>query len=55
MNRQPRKDVKEINKDLDEVLVIILDIRTIYIKNLNQANNVKKQYNQIYTITLRLE
>ena len=34
---------------------MILDIRTIYTKYLNQANNTDKQYNQIQTIALGLE
>ena len=37
----------EIDGNPDEVLKMILDIRTIYTKYLNQANNADKQYNQI--------
>ena len=34
---------------------IVLDIRTIYIKYLNQANNANKWYNQIWIVALGLE
>ena len=34
---------------------IILDMRIIYTKYLNQANNADNQYNQIQTVDLGLE
>ena len=34
---------------------MILDMRTIYTKYLNQANSANKKYNQIQTIALRLK
>ena len=37
------------------VLKMILNMHTIYTKYLNQTNNADKQYNQIQTVTLRLE
>lgn len=36
-------------------MIIILDIRTIYIKYLNQVNNANEQYNQIQIIALEFE
>ena len=39
----------------NEVFKMILDMRTIYTKDLNQANNVNKQCNQIQTVALKLE
>ena len=45
----------EMDKDLEGVLMIILNIRNIYTKYLNQVNYVDKQCNQIRNIALRLE
>ena len=45
----------KINKDLNRVLTMILDMRIIYTKYLNQANNANKKCKQICTIALELE
>ena len=45
----------EMDKNLDGVLKIILDMHIIYTKYLNQAYNANKQYNQIWIIALALE
>ena len=37
----------EMDRNPDGVLKMILDMRTIYTKYLNQANNADEQYNQI--------
>ena len=44
-----------MDKDLDGVLTMILDMRNIYTKYLNQANHADKQCNEIQTIALGLE
>lgn len=36
-----------MNRNPDEILKMISDMRTIYTKYLNQANNADKQYNPI--------
>ena len=46
INSQEKLFIK-INKNLNGVLRIILDIYTIYTKYMNQANNADKQYNQV--------
>ncbi len=43
-----------IDRKPDGVLKMILDICIIYTKYLDQANNADKQYNQIWTVALRL-
>lgn len=45
----------EIDSNSDKFLKMILDMRTIYIKYLNQLNNANKYYHQIRIIALRLE
>ena len=45
----------EMDRNPDGVLKMILDMRTIYTKYLNQANNADKQCNQIRTVALGLE
>ena len=50
-----KKLLTEIDKDPDGVLTIILDMHNIYTKYLNQANHANKQYQEIWTIALRLE
>ena len=45
----------EMDRNADGVLKMILDMRTIYIEYLNQANNTDKQCNQIWTVALGLE
>ena len=45
----------EMDKDPNGVLTIILDIRNIYTKYLNQANHANKQCKKIRTIALGLE
>ncbi len=49
------KLLTEMDKDPDEVLMMILDMRNIYTKYLNQANHANKQCKKIQTIALRLE
>ncbi len=49
------KLLTEMDKDPDAVLTMILDMRNIYTKYLNQANHANKQYKEIRTIALRLE
>ncbi len=49
------KLLTEMDKDPDGNLTMILDIRNIYIKYLNQTNHTDKQCKEIRTITLRLE
>ena len=49
------KLLTEMDKDLDGVLTIILDMRNIYTKYLNQANYADKQCKEIRTIALGLE
>ena len=49
------KLLPEMNKDPDEVLIIILDICNIYTLYLNQVTYADKQCNQIQTIALGLE
>ena len=44
-----------MDKDPDGVLTMILDMRNIYIKYLNQANHADKQCKEIQTIALGLE
>lgn len=44
-----------MNKNPQKVLIIILNICTIYTKYLNQANNPNKKCNQIYIIALKLK
>ena len=44
-----------MDKDPDGVLTMILDIRNIYTKYLNQANHANKQCKEIRTIALGLE
>ena len=44
-----------MDKDLDGVLTMILDMRNIYIEYLNQANHANKQCKKIRTIALGLE
>lgn len=45
----------EIDKNLDIILIMILDMRNIYIKYLNLANHANKQCKKIRTIALMLE
>ncbi len=45
----------EIEKDPEGVLSIILDMRRIYTKYLDQANKVDKERDEIHTRTLGLE
>ena len=49
------KLLTEMDKNPDEVLTMILDIRNIYTKYLNQANHANKQCKKIRTIALGLE
>ena len=49
------KLLTEIDKDPDGVLTMILDMRNIYTKYLNQANHADEQCREIRTIALRLE
>ena len=44
-----------MDRNPNGVLKMILDMRTIYTKYLNQANKVDKQCNQILTVALELE
>ena len=44
-----------MDRNPNGVLKMILDMRTIYTKYLNQANNADKQCNQIRTVALGLE
>ena len=50
-----KKLFTEMNRNPDGVLKMILDMHTIYIEYLNQANNANKQYNQIETVALGLK
>lgn len=45
----------ELDKDSDKILTMILDMHTIYTKYLNQANNAKKECNQICIFALKLK
>ena len=45
----------EIEQDSKRVLSMILDIRNIYTKYLDQANKADKERYEIYTFALRLE
>ena len=49
------KLLTEMDKDPDGVLTMILDMRNIYTKYLNQANHADKQCKEIQTIALGLE
>ena len=49
------KLLTEIDKDPDGVLTMILDMRNIYTKYLNQANHANKQCKEIRIIVLGLE
>ena len=49
------KLLTEMDKDPDGVLTMILDMRNIYTKYLNQANHANKQCKEIRTIALGLE
>ena len=49
------KLLTEMDKDPNRVLTIILDMRNIYTKYLNQANHANKQCKKIRAITLGLE
>ena len=49
------KLLTEMDKDSDGVLTMILDMRNIYTKYLNQANHADKQCKEIRTIALGLE
>ncbi len=44
-----------MDKDPDEVLTMILDMRNIYTEYLNQANHADEQCKEIRTIALGLE
>ena len=44
-----------MDRNSNGVLKMILDMRTIYIKYLNQTNNADKQCNQIWIIALGLK
>ena len=44
-----------MDKDSDGVLTMILDMRNIYTKYLNQANHANEQCKEIQTIALGLE
>lgn len=43
-----------MDRNLDGVFKMILDMYTISTKYLNQANNANKQYNHIWTVSLGL-
>ncbi len=49
------KLLTEMDKDPDRFLTMILDIRNIYTKYLNQINYADKQCKEIQTIALGLE
>ena len=49
------KLLTEIDKDPDEVLTMILDMRNIYTEYLNQANHAHEQCKKIQNIALGLE
>ena len=49
------KLLTKMDKDPDGVLTMILDMRNIYTKYLNQANHADKQCKKIQTIALGLE
>ena len=49
------KLLTEMDKNLDGILTMILDMRNIYTKYLNQANHADKQCKEIQTIALGLE
>lgn len=50
-----KKLLTERDKNPNGVLTMILDMHTIYIKYLNQANNADKKCNPIRIILLKLE
>lgn len=45
----------EMDRDLDEVLLMILNMRKTYIKYLDQTNKANNQRDQIRTCALGLE
>ena len=49
------KLLAKIDKDLKEVVSMILDMQSIYTKYLNKTNKVDKKRNKIYTRALRFE
>ena len=51
----PEKLFTEMDRKPDGILKMILDMRIIYTKYLNQANNANKQCNQIQAIALKSE